>query len=298
MRAQGPSSNAVRAALIARCVSSRPARATRAHGSSVAGLIESTLLPDFAGRELAVDVELILLHGNPPGWIANVESGVAQPVDRGQCVPDGARVASAARVVLPIEAMDLTYSPEELAFQREVRTWLKTNVPKRDRRDDRVDGVARPDAHRTREGVAAQALRRRLRRHGLAARSTAARAPTSCSRPSSTRSWCARARRGIIGMMGIQMVGPDADRARHRGAAASATCRRSSPPTRSGVRATPSRAPAPIWPRSRRAPSSSATSSSSTARRSGPRTRSTPTGCSAWCAPIPRRRSTAASRTS
>jgi alkylation response protein AidB-like acyl-CoA dehydrogenase len=28
--------------------------------------------------------------------------------------------------------MDLTYSPEELAFQREVRTWLKKNVPKRD----------------------------------------------------------------------------------------------------------------------------------------------------------------------
>ena len=49
MRAQGPLSKAVRAALIARCVSSRPARATRAHGSSVAGLIESTLLPDFAG---------------------------------------------------------------------------------------------------------------------------------------------------------------------------------------------------------------------------------------------------------
>ena len=50
--------------------------------------------------------------------------------------------------------------------------------------------------------------------------STAARAPTSCGRPSSTRRWCAPARRSLIGMMGIQMVGPDAHRARHRGAAA------------------------------------------------------------------------------
>src|SRR2546428_12930597 len=32
--------------------------------------------------------------------------------------------------------MDLTYTPEELAFQREVRTWLKRNVPRR-QRDER-----------------------------------------------------------------------------------------------------------------------------------------------------------------
>ena len=97
---------------------------------------------------------------------------------------------------------------------------------------------------------------------------------------------------GLIGMMGIQMVGPTLIAHGTRGAARNATCRRSSPPTRSGARATPSRAPARTSRRSARAPSSTATSSSSTARRSGPRTRSTPTGCSASCAPIPTRRST------
>src|SRR5262245_32064716 len=50
MRGHGPSSNALRAALTARCVSSRPARATRAQGASVAGLIESMLFPDAAAQ--------------------------------------------------------------------------------------------------------------------------------------------------------------------------------------------------------------------------------------------------------
>jgi hypothetical protein len=29
--------------------------------------------------------------------------------------------------------MDLSYTPEERAFQREVRTWLRKHVPKRQR---------------------------------------------------------------------------------------------------------------------------------------------------------------------
>ena len=45
------------------------------------------------------------------------------------------------------------------------------------------------------------------------------------------------------------------------GSSAAAICRRSSPRTRSGARATPSRAPAPISPRSRRAPTWWATTS-------------------------------------
>src|SRR5205823_13620937 len=32
--------------------------------------------------------------------------------------------------------MDLTYTPDELAFQREVRAWLERNVPRR-QRDER-----------------------------------------------------------------------------------------------------------------------------------------------------------------
>jgi hypothetical protein len=37
--------------------------------------------------------------------------------------------ATAPRPVPRTGAMDLTYSPEELAFQREVRAWLKCHVP-------------------------------------------------------------------------------------------------------------------------------------------------------------------------
>jgi len=50
MRGQGPSSKARRAAAIARCVSLRLARAIRAHGSSVAGLMESTVRPPSASQ--------------------------------------------------------------------------------------------------------------------------------------------------------------------------------------------------------------------------------------------------------
>ncbi len=50
MRGQGPSSKARRAAAMARCVSLRPARAMRAQGSSVAGLIESAVFPPSASE--------------------------------------------------------------------------------------------------------------------------------------------------------------------------------------------------------------------------------------------------------
>ena len=65
-----------------------------------------------------------------------------------------------------------------------------------------------PDARAAPEGVAAQALRRRLRRHGLA---EAVRRPgrrRRWSRRSSTRSWCCARAPQLIGMMGVQMVGP------------------------------------------------------------------------------------------
>ena len=74
---------------------------------------------------------------------------------------------------------------------------------------------------------------------------------------------------------------------RQRGAERRASCRASSPARSGGARATPSRARAPTSPRSRPRPSATATTTSSTARRPGPRWRSTPTGSSAWCAPIP-----------
>ena len=65
-----------------------------------------------------------------------------------------------------------------------------------------------------------------------------------------------------------------------------------------GARAIPSRMPAPISPRCRPAPRATATITSSTARRSGPPTPTRPTGSSAWCAPIPPRRSMTASASS
>ena len=63
--------------------------------------------------------------------------------------------------------MDLALSPEHEAFQRRVRAWLKANVPKREP-DDAMRGHSEPGARAAPQGVATQALRRRLRRHGLA----------------------------------------------------------------------------------------------------------------------------------
>jgi alkylation response protein AidB-like acyl-CoA dehydrogenase len=122
-------------------------------------------------------------------------------------VPDGARVASPARVVLPIEAMDLTYSPEELAFQREVRTWLKRNVPKRDRSDNPVEGA--PDKTRI---VKAKAWQRKVYDAGYLAMGWPREyggQGANVMRQTIVNEEMVRARApGLIGMMGIQMVGP------------------------------------------------------------------------------------------
>ena len=74
-----------------------------------------------------------------------------------------------------------------------------------------------------------------------------------------------------------------------------AFCRASPISTIGGARASPSPAPAPTSPRSRPRRSATATIMSSTARRPGRRWRNMPTGSSAWCAPIRRRRSRRAS---
>ena len=94
--------------------------------------------------------------------------------------------------------MDLTYTPDELAFEREVRTWLKRNVPRR-QRDERP--VEFGDPRRIAE---AKAWQRKVQAAGYLAlawpspgrASTAARAPTSCARRSSTRRWYAPGPRG------------------------------------------------------------------------------------------------------
>ena len=103
--------------------------------------------------------------------------------------------------------MDLTYSPEELAFQREVRAWLKANVPKKDRNDNPTEGA--PDAKKIARGKAWQ---RKVYDAGYVAMGW----PTEYGgqgadvmRQTIVNEEMVRARApGLIGMMGIQMVGP------------------------------------------------------------------------------------------
>jgi len=75
-------------------------------------------------------------------------------------------------------------------------------------------------------------------------------------------------------------------------------CRRSRAARSAGARATASPRPAPTSPASRPAPCRRASISSSTATRCGPPTPTSPTGSSAWCAPIRWRRSMRASASS
>src|SRR5262249_34464765 len=118
-----------------------------------------------------------------------------------------ALVASATRVVLRIAAMDLTYSPEELAFQREVRTWLKRNVPKHDRSDNPVEGA--PERGRI---TRAKAWQRKVYDAGYLAMGWPREyggQGADVMRQTIVNEEMVRARApGLIGMMGIQMVGP------------------------------------------------------------------------------------------
>ena len=103
--------------------------------------------------------------------------------------------------------MDLTYSPEELAFQREVRAWLKANVPSKDRSENPVEGA--PDKQKVARGKAWQ---RKVFEAGYLAMGW----PTQYGgqgadvmRQTIVNEEMVRARApGLIGMMGIQMVGP------------------------------------------------------------------------------------------
>ena len=104
--------------------------------------------------------------------------------------------------------MDLSYSPEELAFQREVRAWLKKNVPKPDTRDaNPVEGA--PDKERI---ARAKAWQRRVHTAGYLAMGWPKEyggQGADVMRQTIVNEEMVRARApGIIGMMGIQMVGP------------------------------------------------------------------------------------------
>jgi alkylation response protein AidB-like acyl-CoA dehydrogenase len=102
--------------------------------------------------------------------------------------------------------MDLTYSPEELAFQREVRTWLKKNVPKRDPGERAMESSDPKRIARAKEwqrklfdaGYLALGWPKEYGGQGM-----------DVIRQTIVNEELVRARAPqIIGMMGIQMVGP------------------------------------------------------------------------------------------
>ncbi len=102
--------------------------------------------------------------------------------------------------------MDLTYSPEERAFQREVRAWLKANVPKKDKADNPLESADKARIAR------AKAWQRKLYDAGY----VAMRWPkeyggqgADVMRQTIVNEEMVRARAPqLIGGMGIQMVGP------------------------------------------------------------------------------------------
>jgi alkylation response protein AidB-like acyl-CoA dehydrogenase len=102
--------------------------------------------------------------------------------------------------------MDLSYSPEELAFQREVRAWLKKNVPKR-QRDERP--MEWGDARRIEQ---AKAWQRKVHDAGYLALGWPKEyggQGLDVMRQTIVNNEMVLARApGLVGTMGIQMVGP------------------------------------------------------------------------------------------
>ena len=188
--------------------------------------------------------------------------------------------------------MDLRFSKEENAFRQELRTFFRTAVPESTRKK------VMENRHLTKEDrVTSQKI---LHSKG-------------CTVPHWPKEWGGSdwtpvqhyifieemQLNGVpqplafnVSMNGPVIV-PSAHRSRRR-----SSCRAWPLSTTGGARVSRSRARAPISPRSRRRQCARATTTSSTARRPGRRSRSTPTGSSASCAPIPRPRSSSASRTS
>jgi len=141
---------------------------------------------------------------------------------RGSVTTSAPRIASRAAKCYP-PAMDLTYTPEELAFQREVRAWLKRNVPKRQRDDRPIEfgdprriAEPRPGSGRSTRPAIWRSPGRAVRRPGR-----------DIMRQTIVNEEMVRARApGLIGLLGISMVGQRSSSTAARSSAA-ATCRRS-----------------------------------------------------------------------
>ena len=179
--------------------------------------------------------------------------------------------------------MDLRFTPDELAFRDEVRTFFREALPADIRRKMELgqrlskEDIVTLAAHPEREGLG----RADTGRSNGAAPSWGAVKTLHLQGGDAAR---ARARSAFLQR---QHDRAGADRSSAPRSRSGASCRRSPISTTGSARASPSPAPAPTSPRSRPRRGSRAITTSSTARRSGPRARSTPTGCSASCAPTP-----------
>src|SRR5438445_12968007 len=102
--------------------------------------------------------------------------------------------------------MDLSYTPEERAFQHEVRTWLKRNMPKR-------DPAERPlDFHDPERIARAKVWQRKLFEAGYVAmgwpREYGGRGPDVMPQTIVNEEMVRARAPGLIGMMGSPLVGP------------------------------------------------------------------------------------------
>src|SRR2546426_3843434 len=102
--------------------------------------------------------------------------------------------------------MDLTYTPEERAFQRAVRAWLKQNVPRPERGERPVE-LSEP--HRL---TRAKAWQRKVYEAGYLAMSWPPEyggQGADVMKQTIVNEEMVHARApGLIGMLGVQMVGP------------------------------------------------------------------------------------------
>ena len=137
--------------------------------------------------------------------------------------------------------MDLTLSPAEEEFRDDAAAWIEENHPGREPEGDDESFAFRRD------------WQRKLNERGWAGLTW----PTEYGGAGATQieqaiffEEFARARAPqMANVLGLTMGGPTRDRPRHRRAEGALPARRSSPPTRSGARASPSPSRAPTWRR-------------------------------------------------
>ena len=195
--------------------------------------------------------------------------------------------------------MKFNYEPDVEAFRKEVQDFIQAELPPEEERLQRGDEggfKTYQEEYDYTMRLPEEAVPRRTGWRWPGRRSTAAAAPATCASSSTTKRWPTPARSGR--QHGHRLGRPEPDALRHRRAEGSSSSRASRAPMTGGARSTPSRAPAPTSPRCRPAPSATATSTSSTARRSGPPAGTSPTGAGSPRAPTRTRRSTRASRCS